>query len=123
MRSAVAIFMLALFCAGAQAHHSTAGYDLIHGTIISGVVARFDWENPHGHLSLDVAADGETEHWIIEMESPEILYALGWNKDTLKPGDRITVIGSRAKDQSFRMRAGSVQWPDGRKLPALPAQS
>src|ERR1700761_3978275 len=90
----------------ASAHHSTAGYDLIHGTIISGVVTTFAWENPHTELSLDVATDGEPEHWIIEMESPVILAGLGWTKDSLKSGDRITVVGSRAKDLSFRMRAG-----------------
>ena len=123
MRSGVAIFILAIFCWSAQAHHSTAAYDLIHGTIVSGVVTHFEFENPHSHLSLDIAGDYETEHWIIELESPEVLHTLGWTKDTLKPGDRITVVGSRAKDQSFRMRAGSVQWPDGRKLPALPAES
>lgn len=107
----------------AQAHHSTAGYDLIHGTIISGVVTQFVWENPHAQLSLDVATDEEPEHWSIEMESPATLSHLGWTKDTLKPGDSITVVGSRAKDQSFRMRAGYVQWPDGRKLPSLPTGS
>jgi hypothetical protein len=105
------------------AHHSTAPYDLIHGTIISGVVAGFDWENPHTHLRLDVAGETGSEHWEIEMESPAILSRLGWTKDTLKPGDRISVIGSRAKDQSFRMRAGYIEWPDGRKLRCLPADS
>lgn len=106
-----------------QAHHSTASYDLIHGTIISGVVTAFDWENPHTHLFLDVAAEGDTEHWSIEMDSPAGLSRLGWTKDTLKPGDRISVIGSRAKDLTFRMRAGYIEWPDGRKLPRLPPGS
>jgi hypothetical protein len=115
--------MLSLLCAPAPAHHSTAGFDLIHGTIVSGVVTRFEWENPHAQLFLDVAGEGETEHWSIELESPVILTRLGWTKDTLKAGDRISVIGSRAKDLSFRMRAGYVQWPDGRKLPGLPGDS
>jgi hypothetical protein len=114
---------ISLSCLPAQAHHSTAGYDLVHGTIISGVVTRFDWKNPHTQLFLDVATEGETEHWSIEMESPVILGRLGWTKDSLKPGDSISVIGSRAKDLSFRMRAGYVQWPDGRKLPGLPPES
>ncbi len=115
--------IFSLSCLPVQAHHSTAGYDLIHGTIISGVVTRFDWENPHTQLSLDVATDGEPEHWSIEMESPVILSRLGWTKDSLKPGDRISVAGSRAKDLSFRMRAGYIQWPDGRKLQSLPPES
>ncbi len=115
--------LFSLSCLPVQAHHSTAGYDLIHGTIISGVVTRFDWENPHTQLFLDVATDGEPEHWNIEMESPVILARLGWTKDSLKPGDRVSVTGSRAKDLSFRMRAGYVQWPDGRKLLSLPPES
>lgn len=116
---AVYALIFCSFCQPIQAHHSTAGYDLIHGTIISGVVTGFEWENPHAQLYLDVAGEDDTEHWTIEMESPVRLKGLGWTKDTLKAGDRITVIGSRAKDQSFRMRAGYVQWPDGRKLPCL----
>jgi len=115
--------MFTLLCRSMEAHHSTASYDLIHGTIISGVVTGFDWENPHAQLYLDVAGEDDTEHWTIEMESPVRLKSLGWTKDTLKPGDRITVIGSRAKDQSLRMRAGYVQWPDGRKLPCLPLEN
>lgn len=117
-------FLGLLFCATlVQAHHSTAAYDLIHGTIISGVVAGFHWENPHAHLFLDVVGEVDAEHWTIEMESPSILQRLGWTKDTLKPGDRVSVIGSRAKDQTFKMRAGYVQWPDGRKLPCLPPEN
>jgi hypothetical protein len=115
--------ILSLSCLSVQAHHSTAGYDLIHGTIISGLVTRFDWQNPHAQLFLEVATDGEPEHWTIEMESPAILGRLGWTKDSLKPGDRVSVTGSRAKDLSFRMRAGYVQWPDGRKMLSLPPES
>jgi hypothetical protein len=110
-----------LLAATAEAHHSTAPYDLIHGTIIGGVVARFDWANPHVEISLDVAGeDGELEHWMVELESPRILGRLGWTKETIRPGDRISITGGRAKDGSFRMRAAYVQLHDGRKLAALP---
>jgi len=105
----------------AQAHHSTAPYDLIHGTLLRGVVARFDWENPHAHVYLDVAAeDGAVEHWTLETAGPGQLYRLGWSKDTLKPGDKITAMGSRAKNGSYNLRLVYVQFADGRKLMALP---
>jgi hypothetical protein len=117
------LYLSFALCIPALAHHSTAGYDLIHGTIISGIVTRFEWQNPHAQLFLDVATEGETEHWSIQMESPAILSGLGWTKDSLKPGARITVVGSRAKDLSFKMRAGYFQWPDGRKLASLPPES
>jgi DNA/RNA endonuclease YhcR with UshA esterase domain len=103
------------------AHHSTAIYDLVHGTIIAGEVKRFEWENPHAHIYLDVNGEnGDVEHWLVEMESPALLGRFGWKKDTLKPGDQITVTGGRAKDNSFRIRAAYIVLPDGRKLPALP---
>jgi hypothetical protein len=116
------ITLLLLFLAlTAFAHHSTATYDLVHGTIITGEVKRFEWENPHVHIYLDVTGeDAEIEHWTVEMESPSILSRLGWKKDALKPGDEITVTGGRAKNGSFEIRAVYVVLPDGRKLPALP---
>jgi hypothetical protein len=113
-------FILALFAIPALAHHSTAIYDLIHGTIIVGEVKRFDWENPHVHIYLDVTGeDAEIEHWTVELESPHILGRNGWKKDTLHPGDQISVTGGRAKNGSFQIRAVQVTLPDGRKLPAL----
>ena len=114
------VTLLWLCALPACAHHSTAMYDLVHGTIIGGVVTRFDWQNPHTHILLDVTGENnEIEHWFVELESRSTLSHLGWTKDTLKPGDRISVTGGRAKDNSFQIRATTVQLPDGRKLPAL----
>ena len=117
-RAVCAVLLLTLV---GSAHHSTAVYDLVHGTIITGEVTRFDWANPHAHIDLDVTGENnEIEHWSVEMESLVILRKYGWTKTTLKPGDTITATGGRAKDGSFRLRAVSVELPDGRKLPALP---
>ena len=114
----VTILLLCAF--SVFAHHSTAMYDLVHGTIIGGVVTRFDWQNPHTHVLLDVTGENnEIEHWFVELESRSTLSHVGWTRDTLKPGDRISVTGGRAKDNSFQIRATTVQLPDGRKLPAL----
>jgi hypothetical protein len=102
-------------------HHSTAPYDLIHGTIIEGVVTRFDWENPHAHIALAVTAEENAiEHWRIEVGSPGQLRRLGWTQTTVKAGDRVTVTGGRAKDGSFNLRGIYIQLPDGRKLMCLP---
>lgn len=122
LRSAPAgsIFTVLLATVPVFAHHSTASYDLVHGTILDGSVADFVWENPHAHISLDVMGEDTIEHWTIELESPNILRHLGWDKDTLKAGDRISVTGGRAKNGSFNLRAVLVQTRDGRKLPALP---
>src|SRR5579859_1291411 len=91
-RTGLAVFIV---CAlPALAHHSTAIYDLVHGTIIGGVVTKFDWQNPHTHIALDVIGENnEIEHWDVELESRSMLGRLGWTKDTVKPGDRISVTG------------------------------
>jgi hypothetical protein len=105
---------------GLSAHHSTAAYDLIHGTIITGVVKRFEMLNPHGIIALDVAAeDDAVEHWTVAIDNTLALRRLGWSKNTLRDGDKITVIGNRAKNGSFHLRAVEVRFPDGRKLMAL----
>jgi Family of unknown function (DUF6152) len=114
------VFGLLLAIAPVFAHHSTAPYDLVHGTILDGVVADFVWENPHAHILLDVTGDDALEHWTVELESPNLLRRLGWDKDTLKTGDRILITGGRAKNGSFSLRAVLVQTLDGRKLQALP---
>ncbi len=116
------VIVLGAICAltPVQAHHSTAPYDLVHGTIIDGTVTKFDWENPHSHIHLEVPADDTVEPWLIEIDSPGILMRLGWTKNTLKPGDKITVTGNRAKDGSFNLRGIYVQFRDGRKLMGLP---
>jgi DNA/RNA endonuclease YhcR with UshA esterase domain len=105
---------------GLSAHHSTAAYDLIHGTIITGVVTRVEMLNPHGIIALDVAGEDEAvEHWTVAIDNPLALRRLGWSKNTLKDGDKITVTGNRAKNGSFHLRAVEVQLPDGKKLQAL----
>jgi hypothetical protein len=123
MCARAALCACALLGVTASAHHSTAPYDLLHGTIIEGRVTRFAWENPHGHIYLDVTGDeNAVEPWTVEIESPGVLMRLGWTKGALKPGDRITISGSRAKNGSFNMKALTVQFPDGRRLPAVAKQ-
>jgi hypothetical protein len=99
------------------AHHSTAEFDLLHPAEASGVVTRFEWSNPHAHIYLDAtSADGTVEHWVIDVDSPHALERLGWSKDSLKPGDRITCSGARAKDGSAHMRCTQEELAGGTVL-------
>jgi len=119
----VATCACVLLSATAFAHHSTAPYDLIHGTVIEGRVTRFAWENPHGHIFLDVKGEqNAVEHWSIEIDSPGVLMRLGWMKDSLKAGDAITISGSRAKNGTFNMKALTVELANGRTLPSVAKQ-
>jgi hypothetical protein len=111
------LFAALLIVPALLAHHSTADYDLKHPASVSGLVTSFEWSNPHARILLDAArADGSVEHWIIEIDSPNALRRLNWTKDTLKPGDKVTCSGARAKDGSPRMRCTQVVLADGTVL-------
>jgi hypothetical protein len=51
-------------------------------------------------LALDVESDGKTERWMIEGYPPNTLRRQGWDKDSLREGNRITVSGWQARDAS-----------------------
>lgn len=107
------VFLL-LFSIPLSAHHSTAEFDLKHPATATGIVTRFEWSNPHAHIYLDATApDGTVEHWLIEIDSPNALQRMGWSKDSLKPGDKVTCSGARAKDGSPHMRCTEVKLADG----------
>jgi hypothetical protein len=106
--------------AAARAHHSTLAYDGEHPTTIAGEVRRFEWQNPHTLIYMDVKSGDGVEHWVVESESPNLLGRLGWSKTVMKAGDRITALGGRAKDGSHSLRCKDVQLPDGRSLPCFP---
>jgi Family of unknown function (DUF6152) len=98
-------------------HHSTADYDLKHPANVEGVVTEFRWANPHSYIFVDSPQpDGTVEHWIIEIDSPNALSRANWTKDSLKPGDKISCSGARAKDGSPRMRCTLVTLADGKLL-------
>jgi len=111
------ISLVFLFPISALAHHSTAEFDLTRPASVTGLVTRFEWSNPHSHIYLDATGeDGTIGHWIIEIDGPRGLERLGWTKDSLKPGDRITCSGARAKNGSTHMRCTEVKLAGGSVL-------
>jgi len=100
------------------AHHSFAAeFDGEKPVDLTGTVTKVDWVNPHSWVYIDVkGADGTVANWGLETGPPNVLYRAGWRKDTLKPGDAITVHGFIAKDGSHTVAAREITTPDGRKL-------
>jgi hypothetical protein len=81
------------------AHHSQSEYDLKGKVEVEGAVTKVEWRSPHAWIYVDVTSDkGETVNWSFELPSPVTLMRRGWTRDSLKPGDRITVGGARAKN-------------------------
>jgi Family of unknown function (DUF6152) len=99
------------------AHHGSANYDMTKATSVKGVVKRFDFVNPHSAVYVEVKDDqGNTEQWLIECDSPNNLSRAGWTRESLKPGDAVTVVGNRLKNGSKVMRLQKIVFADGKEL-------
>src|SRR3954447_8717176 len=83
-----------LAAASAVAHHSPAAFDMSRQVTIAGIVASFEWANPHAYLSVRDDADGRT--WRLEL-SPANLKQYGCTEATPAKGDRVTVTASPSR--------------------------
>ena len=101
----------------AWSHHGVAAYDMTNKITLKGTITSFDWSNPHSQIHLDVTdAKGNVVHWNFETQSPTILVHAGWTRNSLKPGDQVTIITSPAKDGSPVGLLTKVVLADGQEL-------
>ena|SRR2546422_6921265 len=106
------------------AHHSFAAeFDAAKPVILTGVVTKVEWMNPHTYFYVDVKdpQTGKVDNWACEMGSPNGLTRQGWTRTTLKVGMVVSFDGTRAKDGSARANARNVT-VDGKKLGAASSE-
>jgi hypothetical protein len=120
--SVLAVLASSLMISGpALAHHSMSMYDRGHDSTFKATITQFEWVNPHTQITFTVTDDhGNIVNWVAEGPGPNRLANHGWNKDTLKPGDQVTIVGNRNKDGSPTMRFEKVILPNGQELEARP---
>jgi len=83
------------------AHHGGVAYDMGRKVTLKGTITNFEWTNPHSQVHLDVTDEkGNVAHWDFETQPPSILIHAGWSRNSLKPGDQVTLIASPAKNGS-----------------------
>jgi hypothetical protein len=114
----IAIFGL-LISAPIQSHHSPASvYIMSELTTLDGTVTDFRFINPHVRIHVDVINDkGETEEWIVEGGSPNVLLRNGWSPDTYKPGDPIHIFGNPPlRESSLFIHMLRATLPDGKEI-------
>ena len=124
MLKTVRVICAAAICAapllaagGALAHHSFAMFDTTKQVSVQGVVKQFTWANPHVWLDVVVTDDkGQAQTWGLESLAVGLLYRDGWTADSLKPGDKVTVLLHPMRDGTNGGQLMKVTLPDGRVL-------
>ena len=105
-----------LLASTASAHHSfPAQYHANQQVTLEGTITKVEWMNPHAYFYVDVVDEkGKVVNWAVEGGAPNVLYREGWKPTSLKQGDKVRILGSRAKNGSNLVNALSFQLPDGR---------
>ena len=101
-----------------RAHHAfTSEFDANQPVKLRGTVTKIEWFNPHGWIYVDVKdPDGKVTSWAIEGGTPNTLFRLGINKNTLPIGAELLVDGYRAKDGSNKANGRDITFADGKKI-------
>lgn len=88
-----------LIATPAFAHHGTAGYDMAKVVTLTGPVTKVDWTNPHIVIYMDAKdAQGNPQHWTLELSAPLLMQRFGWTKDSVKSGDQLVAETHPAKN-------------------------
>jgi Family of unknown function (DUF6152) len=113
-----ALALLLVVAGPVLAHHGTAAFDTSKSITVKATMTQFDFTNPHCTLFFDVKNEkGETEKWQGELTAPNKLARAGWTKETLKPGDAVTVSGYASKTGAHSLWIRTLLGPDGKALP------
>jgi hypothetical protein len=92
-----------------SAHHELAAkFDDKKPVTIKGTVTKLDWANPHAHVFINVQNGTALANWAVELESPVDLAKSGWSRESVKPGDELTVQGISARNGTRQVWANSV---------------
>ena len=99
-------------------HHGTGiSYFMDQRLTLKGTVTEFRMANPHCQLYFDVKdANGKVVHWGAEISSVFHLAKAGWKRDSIKPGDEVTVVLSPSKAGLPAGVMWTVTLPDGRVM-------
>jgi len=112
MQRLIIILIALLCCPAAQGHHWVRDiYDENLRFTIEAEVRKFALINPHPHLFVEITsiprgteADGIAvgQTWTLEMDNKRELTALGIDRDTFVPGDRIIVAVDPSRNTLYR---------------------
>jgi hypothetical protein len=114
-----AALSVAVTAVPASAHHAfAAAFDANALVTVQGVITEVKLVNPHSWFMLDVTeANGQVVRWEFEGQTPTGLMRSGLRANFVKPGDKVTIKGCRARDMSKTIGAArELILADGRSF-------
>ena len=99
----------------AFAHHSAASFDFAKPVTVEGTVKRFEVVNPHTRATITISDAKGTRDVDYEGHSAGNFFRAGYNRDSVKVGEHITILIAPRKDGgdggfivSFRTQSGQT---------------
>ena len=116
--AAAAVLALGVAAAGAPAlaHHSFAMFDYNNRITLAGTVVSFQWTNPHAFIELAVPDGAAVKHYTVECASPNVLTRIGWKFNTIKAGDKVTLLINPLKSGQAGGMLQEATFADGKTL-------
>jgi Family of unknown function (DUF6152) len=103
----VCLSLLFLTAVPARAHHSAAAYDTQKEIKVTGTVKVYTFKNPHVYMTVAVRkADGSTNTVEVEAGAASVLNPLGFNKESVKVGEVVTITGNPARNSPDTLMLG-----------------
>lgn len=111
-------------CGFAFAHHGTSvTYQTDKTITVKGTVTEWVFSYPHPQIYFDVKGEhGEIQHWGSELGPTPLMMKkmnVGWSKDSMKPGDQITLTCNPHKVTSSNVCLAKQIVINGKELPLL----
>jgi hypothetical protein len=101
----------------AFSHHSDAAYGTTSVALKSATIIKVVWANPHGIVACDVKDEnGKVARWNLEMGSPSAMELVGWNRNSLTPGDVVNIDINPARNGTNLGRLLRVTTAGGKVL-------
>ena len=114
---AVLFCSLLLVTVPLSAHHASRAVYENNSVTLMGTVTNYEWSNPHIIVSVQVKGKkGNVEEWHAEVLPPAQATAAGWTKESIKPGDQVTLIGHPGRNAQHILMLEELVTSDGRTL-------
>ena len=104
---ALACSLTIAIAAPALAHHSAAAYNTQQEIKVTGAVRVYTFKNPHVYMTVEVRKpDGSAGMMEVEAGAASVLNPLGFNKDSVKVGEVVTITGNPARSNPDKLMLG-----------------